>query len=192
MIVTLPVELMVELVVIELDVSIVVAPVISDVLLIVPALIIGLVRVFDVKVPAPFSVTIVPEVGKTAVDEIPVPPKVAGSMPVTDAAVPRLTALNDGAPPPLGTVNIWPAVPAVVALRAPVPPPIMTPLLVKLTAPVPPTATPKVPDVMMLAVRFGKSDWLSVNPAMIRPLVSTPTLVKVPAEPSSVVNVGFG
>ena len=158
LIVRLPTELMVEDVVIELDVSIVVAPVISEVLPIVPALINGLVRVFAVKVPAPFSVTIVPLVGKTAVDEVPVPPKVAGKIPVTDAAVPRLRELKVGAPPPLGTFKIWPGEPAIVVLSAPVSLPSMTPLLVKLTAPVPPTATLKVPVLIMLAVRFGKSD----------------------------------
>ena len=192
MIVTLPVELRLEAVVIEEVVSIVAAPVISDVPLIVPPLMTGLVRVFAVRVAAPVSVTMVPDVGKTAVEEVPVPPNVAGSMPVTDAAVPRLIALNEGVPPPLGTLNTWPGDPAAVALRAPVPLPITTPLLVKLAAPVPPTATPKVPEVMMLVVRLGKSDWLSVDPAVMRPLVSTLTLVKVPAEPSSMDNVGFG
>ena len=111
---------------------------------------------------------------------------------MTDPEAARLIALNDGAPPPLGTVNTWLGEPAPVVCRPLVELPITTPLVVKVPAPVPPFATAMVPDVMIDAGRFGTSLTLRLVAATTRPLVSTVTLVNVPPAAKVVVRVGLG
>ena len=83
-------------------------------------------------------------------------------------------------------------VPAAVADTAIVPPPINTPLLVKLEVPVPPYCTPTAPELIRAAECGGKSLPDRVVAAVTRPLVSTVTLVNSPPTASVVLNVGFG
>ena len=66
-------------------VSILVVPVIKDDPAIVPVLMVGAVSVLLVRLAAPASVTITPALGNVADELIPVPPKLAGSSPVTAA-----------------------------------------------------------------------------------------------------------
>ena len=100
-----PPAVTVELVVIELAVSMLVLPVISEVPLTVPFVITGAVRVLLVKVADAASVTITPLAGKVALELIPVPPMDEAKIPVTAALLAKLSAPNDGTPPPDGTVS---------------------------------------------------------------------------------------
>ena len=107
---------------------------------------------------------------------MPVPPLVVFNSPLTALSLLILIAPNTGLPLSLGTVSTWNALPGWVAYNAPLPPPRMTPLLLKLPAPVPPKATLRVPVLMMLAEIFGMSLLLRARPLITRPLESTDTL----------------
>jgi hypothetical protein len=52
------------------------------------------------------AVTMSPDVGYTAVEEVPVPPALDGSMPLVAAASAKLSAPKEGRPPPAGTLRI--------------------------------------------------------------------------------------
>ena len=73
----------------------------------VPPLRSGVVRVLFVNVSISVLVTTTPVVGKVAFDDVPVPPRVRGSIPVTAAPLLKSTAPNCGVPPPSGTVKLW-------------------------------------------------------------------------------------
>ena len=64
-------------------------------------------RVLLVRVSVASRVTIVPALGNTAVELMPVPPLLVGKVPVTAAVCDRLMAANVGMPPPAGTVKLW-------------------------------------------------------------------------------------
>jgi len=74
---------------------------------IVPPVISGVLRDLLLKVALPASVTITPVLGKVAPELIPVPPKLAGKIPLTADELLRFSALNVGMPPPSGTERIW-------------------------------------------------------------------------------------
>ena len=148
---------------------------VMDAFAIVPPLTSGAVNVLLVKVSVASRVTTTPVAGKVAVELRPVPPTEVGKMPVTAAGCDKLSALKDGAPPPLGTVKLWYADPAAVDSRLLPLLPRMTPLLVKLLAPVPPTPTAKTPLVMLAADILGMSAAVNVVPTVTRPLASTST-----------------
>ena len=81
---------------------------------IVPALMMGLVRVLFNRVWLASAVNTVPWVGKVAVDATPIPPRPVGKMPVTAADSDKSTAPKTGEPLFDGTVNTWNLVPALV------------------------------------------------------------------------------
>ena len=154
----------------------VVAPVIAETPSMVPAVIIGALKVLFVRVCGPTSVVITPDVGKVALELMPVPPAERGNSPVTAAACARLIGPNVGIPPPLGITKLWYAAPAAVDRRLPVALPTMTPLEVKFVAPVPPLVTPKTPDPIIELGSVGISPTLKLVPLSTRPFASTCTL----------------
>ena len=89
------------------EVSIDDEPVMTVEPVIVPPLINGVLSVLLLKVALPASVTTTPSLGKVALELIPIPPKLVGSIPLTAAELPRLSALKVGMPPPEGIDRIW-------------------------------------------------------------------------------------
>ena len=81
--VTSPVVFNVDVVSIEPDVLMLVAPVITEAPSIVPVVISALVKVLLARVSAASRVTMTPLVGKVAVELMPVPPLVLGNKPAT-------------------------------------------------------------------------------------------------------------
>ena len=101
--VTSPVVLRVEVVLIAPVVLIVVEPVISEAPLMVPVVIAALVKVLFDRVSAASRMTIKPLAGKVAVELMPVPPFVLSSRPLTAEGDARFRLPNSG--PAAPTVN---------------------------------------------------------------------------------------
>ena len=171
-IVTLPADLIVAPLILPV-VSIVVAPPIKELPLMVPEAMTGLARVLLLSVAVPLSVTTTPVLGNTAFEVIPVPPSVVGRMPVTAAERDKLIAPKVGTPPPLGTTKLWKAAPGAVENKLPASLPSTTPLLAKLVEPVPPLLTPITPEPMIDAGSDGMSATTKLVPTTTRPLAST-------------------
>jgi len=136
----------------------IVEPLINEALFIVAAVMIGLVNVLFVRVAVPTSVRTTPELGNVAVDDMPIPPLLDCRMPLTAFAFARFNEPKYGVPPTLETVRTEYALPVAVESRLPVPPPMITPLFVKLVDPVPPFATLSMPLLIMFAEMFGMSE----------------------------------
>ena len=139
-------------------------------------LITGCVSVLLVNVSVAVWVTTIPELGKVAVELMPVPPSDLGRIPVTADGCDKLTAPNDGTPPPAGTVKLWYSVPGAVENRLPSALPTTMPFGLNADAPVPPRVTPSTPELIAEAGSAGRSFKLNVAPAVTRPLASTATL----------------
>ena len=165
-----------ELVTIAPAALIVVPPAITVAPLIVPPLITGADKVLLVRVSTSVRVTMVPVVGYTAFEAVPVPPNDAGKMPVTAAVLDKLMAPNTGAPPTLGTVNTWLAVPTLVDCTVPVALPRTTAFAGMVLTPRPPLLRPNTPEIDDVG-RVGMSLTPRVVPKYARPLLSTAILV---------------